>query len=164
MKLLNYCLMLVYNKDNVFYKIIHGQISANKIYEDDYVLCIYDIRPTAKVHVLLFPKGEYVNFSDFMFQASKDEVFHFFNVIQNIASLLKIGDYKLTTNNGKNAGQEVMHFHFHIISNDIRDEFNITSVNLLSSSKSVDNKTNLTLTDAKPKEDDSDGFFGGGMR
>ena len=45
-------------------------------------------------------------------------VFHFFNVVPMIASLLKIGDYKLNTNNGKNAGQEVMHFHYHIISND----------------------------------------------
>jgi histidine triad (HIT) family protein len=156
--------MSIYNKDNVFYKIIHGQIPAKKVYEDDYLLCIHDIRPVAKVHVLLLPKGEYVNFTDFMFRASKDEVFHFFNVVPMIASLLKIGDYKLNTNNGKNAGQEVMHFHYHIISNDIVENIKPSFVEQSVISKSVDNKTNLTLNDAKPKEDDSGGFFGDGMR
>ena len=63
---------MTYNKDNIFAKIIRGEISCKKIYEDEYVLAFHDINPQKKVHVLVVPKGEYVNLDDF-FKIPKEE-------------------------------------------------------------------------------------------
>ncbi len=106
-----------YNKDNIFAKIIRGEIAANKVYEDEKVLAFHDISRAAPTHVLVIPKGEYSNFAEFSLQASSAEIAHFFKKIGEIATQLGVSEngFRLITNNGSNAHQTVPHFHVHIL-------------------------------------------------
>ena len=65
---------MVYDKNNIFAKILRGEIPCEKIYEDDFVLAFNDISPRKKVHVLVIPKGEYINLDDFSSKASEKEI------------------------------------------------------------------------------------------
>lgn len=105
-----------YDKNNIFAKIIRGEIPCNKVYEDDDVLAFRDITPAAPVHVLVVPKGEYISFDDFA-GAGEKVVAGFFAAVQKIAGELglKQGGYRLITNHGKDASQSVPHFHVHIL-------------------------------------------------
>jgi histidine triad (HIT) family protein len=105
-----------YDPSNVFAKIIRGEIPCKKIYEDDYVLAFYDIAPVAPVHVLVIPKGEYVNFSDFAINAPQEFFSHYYKKIDEIANSLGLEYYRLISNLGSESGQTVFHFHTHIIS------------------------------------------------
>ena len=112
--------MKIYKDDNVFAKILRNEIPCKKVYEDDLVLCFHDINPEAKIHLLIIPKIKCVDFSDFISCATPLQVSLFFTTIKKIAEdilNLKESGYKLKTNNGKNAGQEVFHFHVHLTSN-----------------------------------------------
>ena len=105
-----------YDKNNVFAKIIRGELPSKKVYEDDLVLAFHDINPSSKVHILVIPKGEYISFDDFMENASDKEIKHFFKKVQEIAKdagVSKTG-YKIIANHGESAGQIVFHFHMHI--------------------------------------------------
>ena len=106
-----------YDKENIFSKILKGQIPCEKIYEDKEVLCFNDISPVSKIHVLIIPKNEYVSFDDFVSSASDKEVINFFKIIKKIAKKLNINEsgYRLIANHGKAANQEVPHFHFHLL-------------------------------------------------
>ena len=105
-----------YDKNNVFYKIINNQLPSKKVYESDSVLAFHDINPASKVHVLVIPKKEYVDYSDFISNAQKDEIAEFFIEIEKVAKeYLNLDDYKLITNCGSKSGQVVFHFHVHII-------------------------------------------------
>lgn len=104
-----------YNKDNVFYKIITGQINADKIFEDDFVIAINDINPIAPVHILVISKKNYVDFTDFVKNASVEEIASYYQAIDLIAQKFALQEYRLVTNNGHDAGQSVFHFHSHII-------------------------------------------------
>ena len=108
----------MYNKDNIFAKIIKGQLPAKKVYEDDKILAFHDIHPVAPTHILVLPKGEYIDFTDFINKASSDDVQHYFNKITDIITGLKLEEngYRLITNKGSLSGQSVFHFHTHIIS------------------------------------------------
>jgi histidine triad (HIT) family protein len=105
-----------YDPNNIFAKIIRGEIPCKKVYEDDYVLGFYDIAPQAPVHVLVIPKGAYGNFDEFSQNASAVEIARLVQVVGQIARELGIHDsgYRLLTNNGAHAGQEVPHFHIHL--------------------------------------------------
>ena len=105
-----------YDKDNVFAKIIRGEIPSSIVYEDEDVLCFNDIHPVAKVHVLIIPKGEYVDIDDFIRKAGKDKVADFFSKIPIIAEKLGVKEYRIVSNCGKSAGQIIFHFHIHLIS------------------------------------------------
>jgi histidine triad (HIT) family protein len=108
----------LYDKSNVFYKIINKQIHCKVIYEDDACFCFYDINPKAKVHALLIPKAEVVDFDDFIEKSTKEQVCDFFTKAHFVAKdILKLKDYQLHTNNGAGAGQVVFHFHLHILAN-----------------------------------------------
>ncbi len=108
--------MSLYDKNNIFAKIIRGEIPADKVYEDDKVLAFHDIAKAAPVHVLVIPKGEYVSFADFSINATADESANFFKKVSEIAKSLKLEDgYRIITNTGKNASQTVHHFHIHIL-------------------------------------------------
>ena len=104
-----------YNKDNIFYKIINGSIPCDKIYEDKNVLGFYDINPKAPVHVLVIPKGEYVDFDDFVENSDMGEVENFFKTVKKIANKLQLKSYRIVSNCGEEAGQVVFHFHVHIM-------------------------------------------------
>jgi histidine triad (HIT) family protein len=103
-----------YNQSNVFAKIIAGEISANKVYEDEYVLAFEDAHPDAEVHVLVIPKGHYCNYEDFVTNASIDECAHFFKTVYSIAMQLNLKEgFRIVNNNGK--FQHVPHLHVHIL-------------------------------------------------
>lgn len=104
-----------YNKDNIFAKIIRNEIPAKKFYEDSKVLAFEDISKAAPTHILVIPKGEYINFDDFVTNAPKEDVISFFNKVSEIAKKNNVNGYRLITNIGSDASQTVMHFHVHII-------------------------------------------------
>jgi len=108
----------MYDTENVFAKIINGQLSAKKVYEDDKILAFHDIHPESPTHILVLPKGEYIDFSDFITKASSDEVKNYFNKIVDIIKELGLEEngYRLITNKGSQSGQSVFHFHMHILS------------------------------------------------
>jgi histidine triad (HIT) family protein len=109
--------MQVYNTNNIFAKILRKEIPATVVYEDDSVLAFRDINPKAKTHVLVIPKGEYINFTDFTAKASSQEVSNFFQKANEIATeVLLLSHFQLHVNNGEASGQEVLHFHVHVLS------------------------------------------------
>lgn len=107
----------MYNKDNVFYKILASEIPAKKIYENDVALAFYDINPICKIHALVITKGLYRNFSEFATAVSAAEIQKFAETITKVVEILGIAEtgYRLVTNTGENSGQEVEHFHVHIL-------------------------------------------------
>lgn len=108
---------MAYDKNNIFAKILRGEIPNKTVYEDDAVLAFHDIAPAAPVHVLVVPKGAYVSFDDFMEKAGAAEVHRFFRTVQKIAAHLDVvkGGYRLITNHGADASQSVPHFHVHLL-------------------------------------------------
>ena len=107
----------MYDTNNIFAKILRKEIPCDSIYEDEKVFFFYDINPQAKIHILGIPKMQVVNFYDFVSKADQDMVKHFFSKINQIVhdhSLDKTG-FRIITNNGKDALQEVPHFHIHIL-------------------------------------------------
>ena len=111
---------MIYDKNNIFAKILRGEIPCKKIYEDEYVLAFYDINPQKKVHVLVISKGEYVDLDDFSLKASVEEISGLVKGISIVAKKLGVseevkgGGYRSLVNVGENGGQEVSHLHFHI--------------------------------------------------
>ena len=65
---------MAYDRNNVFARILRGEIPCNKVYEDEHVLAFHDISPQAPTHVLVIPKGEYVSLDDFAEKASAEEI------------------------------------------------------------------------------------------
>ena len=111
---------MIYDKNNIFAKILRGEIPFKKIYEDEYVLAFYDINPQKKVHALVISKGEYVDLDDFSLKASAKEISGLIKGISLVAKKLGVseevkgGGYRSLVNVGENGGQEVPHLHFHI--------------------------------------------------
>ena len=105
-----------YDKNNIFAKILRGEIPCKKVYENDHVLAFHDINPQKKVHVLVIPKGEYVDLNDFNNKASDKEIVELNKAITHVANLMGAKDkgYRALTNIGSDGGQEVPHLHFHI--------------------------------------------------
>lgn len=108
---------MAYDTNNIFAKIIRGEIPSKKVYEDDDVLAFEDVNPAAPTHVLVVPKGEYCSFEDFTANADDLTIAHFFKTVRDIAIKcgLKEGGFRLITNHGSDASQSVPHFHMHII-------------------------------------------------
>ena len=111
--------MMIYDDNNIFAKILRGEIPCEKIYEDEYVLSFHDITPRKKVHVLVIPKGKYVNLDDFNQKASKDEMVGLLKGISLVAKHLGISSdngkgYRTLSNISEHGGQEVPHLHFHL--------------------------------------------------
>ena len=108
-----------YDDNNIFAKILRGDISCKKIYEDDYVLSFHDISPQKKIHALVIPKGKYVDLDDFNAKASDKEIVELMKGISIVAKKLGISvdqskGYRVLTNLSENGGQEVPHLHFHL--------------------------------------------------
>lgn len=106
-----------YDKNNIFAKIIRGEIPAKKIYEDENILAFYDISKASPIHVLVIPKGEFIDFVDFVTKENPQKITNFFQKVAQISQDLKIVDsgFRLITNNGSDAHQTVKHFHVHIL-------------------------------------------------
>jgi len=107
----------MYDENNIFAKIIRGEIPCDKVYEDDDVLFFKDINPIAKIHVLGIPKSQCIDFSDFISKNTPITISEFFkktNIVIEKLGIKKDG-YKVISNSGINGGQEVPHFHIHIL-------------------------------------------------
>ena len=107
----------MYDENNIFAKILRSEISCNKVYENNIALFFYDINPIAKIHVLGIPKIKCINFDDFINKAKDDEVINFFNSTTKVISILGLNKdgYRIISNTGSDGGQEVPHYHIHII-------------------------------------------------
>ena len=106
-----------YNDDNIFAKILNKKLSTDIILENEHAVAFNDIVPQAPIHILIIPKGKYVKYDDFLNKASKDEIYHFFKLIYQLVKNYDLENtgYRLITNAGKNANQEVPHLHFHLL-------------------------------------------------
>lgn len=105
-----------YDADNIFAKILRGEIPSSKVYEDEWAYAFEDINPQAEIHTLVIPKGEYVSWDDFSTSASAEEIAGFVRAVGKVArdkGLVEPG-YRLLANVGAHGGQEVPHFHVHI--------------------------------------------------
>jgi diadenosine tetraphosphate (Ap4A) HIT family hydrolase len=106
-----------YDDDNIFAKILRGEIPSNKVYEDEWAYAFEDIAPQAKVHTLVIPKGRYVSWDDFSAKASAEEIAGFIRAVGHVArakGLVEPG-FRLLANIGAHGGQEVPHLHVHIL-------------------------------------------------
>ncbi len=106
-----------YDANNIFAKILRGEIPCNKIYEDAFALAFHDIAPEAPVHVLVVPKADCISFDDFMQKTDAAFVSGYFKAVQTVAGKLGVvsSGYRLITNHGADANQSVAHFHVHIL-------------------------------------------------
>jgi histidine triad (HIT) family protein len=105
-----------YDDQNVFAKILRGEIPSKRVYEDEFALAFHDINPQAPHHVLVIPKGAYVSWDDFSARASDAEIAGFVRAIGHVAreaGLVEPG-YRLLANTGFDSHQEVPHLHVHI--------------------------------------------------
>ncbi|PJB69466.1 MAG: histidine triad nucleotide-binding protein [Alphaproteobacteria bacterium CG_4_9_14_3_um_filter_47_13] len=109
--------MTTYDDNNIFARILRGEIPHESIYENDYVLAFKDIAPLAPVHILVIPKGKYISVVDFGMKASTEESIAFWRAVPEIAAAQNLGEdgFRIIANTGFHGGQEVPHFHVHIL-------------------------------------------------
>jgi diadenosine tetraphosphate (Ap4A) HIT family hydrolase len=107
---------MAYDPNNVFARILRGEIPCKKVFENDHALAFHDINPQTKVHVLVIPKGAYVSSDDFAAEASEAELAGFFRAVGEVGRLMKVDGtgYRNLANHGRDAHQEVPHFHIHL--------------------------------------------------
>lgn len=105
-----------YDRNNVFARILRGELPCNRVYEDEHALAFHDIAPQAPVHVLVIPKGEYVSQDDFSAGAPDALIAGFWRAVGTVARELGVVEagYRFLANTGADAHQEVPHFHVHI--------------------------------------------------
>lgn len=107
-----------YDPDNIFARILRGEIPNKKVMETAHTLAFHDINPAAPVHVLIVPKGAYVNFDDFAANASADELVDFHRTAAAVCAIVGVAPgngYRAITNAGADGMQEVPHYHLHIL-------------------------------------------------
>jgi diadenosine tetraphosphate (Ap4A) HIT family hydrolase len=107
---------MAYDESNIFAKILRGEIPCDKVYEDDHALAFRDINPQTPTHVLVVPKGAYASSDDFAEKASDAEIAGFVRAVGTVARDLGLVEpgYRILSNHGRDAHQEVAHFHVHI--------------------------------------------------
>ena len=108
---------MTYDSSNIFARILRKEIPCAKVLENDFVLAFKDITPKAPIHILVIPKGAYCNFHDFHENATAEEIQEFYKAVSQIVKdhTLDQSGYRLITNFGQNGGQEVPHYHVHIL-------------------------------------------------
>jgi len=108
---------MAYDDNNIFARILRGEIPAKKIYEDDFVLAFHDAFPKAPVHALVIPKGKFTDIHDFNAHASEAELTAFYRAIARVAAEVGLTEkgFRTIANTGADGGQEVPHFHVHLI-------------------------------------------------
>lgn len=105
-----------YDDQNIFAKILRGEISSKRVYEDEFAVAFHDINPQAPTHLLVIPRGAYVSWDDFSARGSEAEIAGFIRAVGNVArdAGLVAPGYRLLANVGRESGQEVPHLHVHI--------------------------------------------------
>jgi len=106
----------IYDTNNIFARILRGEIPCKKVFESEHALAFHDINPQAPVHVLVIPKGPYINFAEFTAKATEAEIVDFFKAAREVAAQLGLIEpgFRGLFNNGVNGHQEVPHFHLHL--------------------------------------------------
>jgi histidine triad (HIT) family protein len=107
---------LPYDDNNIFARLLRGEIPSKTVHEDQHALAFHDINPLSPTHILVIPKGAYVSWDDFSARASDAEIAGFVRAVGKVArdaGLVEPG-YRLLANTGMNSGQEVPHLHVHI--------------------------------------------------
>ena len=106
-----------YDSSNIFARILRGEIPCKKIVENPYFLAFHDIAPRAPVHALVIPKGPFIDAHDFNQKASNDEIVGFYKGVSEVIDMLGVYDtgFRQISNCGINGGQEVQHYHVHIL-------------------------------------------------
>ncbi|HEX8584007.1 MAG TPA: histidine triad nucleotide-binding protein [Allosphingosinicella sp.] len=105
-----------YDPQNIFARILRGEIPNRTVHDDEHALAFHDIAPAAPVHILVIPKGAYVSWDDFSARASAEEIAGFVRAVGHVArthGLVQPG-YRLLANVGRHGGQEVPHLHVHL--------------------------------------------------
>ena len=105
-----------YDPQNIFARILRGELPSKRVHEDEFALAFHDIAPQAPLHVLVIPKGPYVSAADFHATAPEAEIAGFWRAVAKVAKDLNLEQpgYRLLANVGHDAGQEVPHFHVHL--------------------------------------------------
>jgi histidine triad (HIT) family protein len=105
-----------YDPNNIFARILRGEIPCKKVYEDSHALAFHDINPQARLHVLLIPRGAYVSWADFAARGSTEEIAGLVRAVGTVARQLGLEEsgYRTLANHGADAHQEVPHFHIHL--------------------------------------------------
>ena len=107
---------MAYDPNNIFARILRGEIPCKKVFENEHALAFHDINPQAPVHVLVIPKGAYVSFDDFSAQATSAEIAGFVRAVGEVARAAGVAGsgYRILANHGADSHQEVPHFHVHV--------------------------------------------------
>ena len=107
---------MAYDPNNVFARILRGEVPAKKVYEDEHVLAFEDVRPQTPVHILVVPKGAYASMEDFSAKATDAEIAALFRAVGKVARAAGLAEsgYRILANNGPDARQEVPHLHIHV--------------------------------------------------
>jgi histidine triad (HIT) family protein len=110
-------IMAAYDNQNIFAKILRGEIPNSTVTENEHALAFRDIAPAAPTHVLVIPKGKYVTFRDFARDGSKEEHSAFISAVADVVEAERLSEdgYRLIVNNGPNGRQEVPHIHMHVV-------------------------------------------------
>jgi histidine triad (HIT) family protein len=108
---------MAYDGDNIFAKILRGDIPCDRVAENDHAIAFKDINPQAPVHVLVIPKGAFESATDFAANASTEEQAGLFRLIGEVVNSFGIDEegYRLIANTNNFGHQEVPHFHVHIL-------------------------------------------------
>ena len=105
-----------YDDQNIFAKILRGEIPNKTVYENDQALAFHDIQPQAPVHVLVIPKGAYVSLDHFARDASAEEQAGFMQAVAEVCRITEVTDgFRAIANARRHGVQDVPHFHMHII-------------------------------------------------
>ncbi|MDR0367486.1 MAG: HIT domain-containing protein [Rickettsiales bacterium] len=107
----------MYDRDNVFARILRGELPCDKVSENRFAIAINDASPRARVHVLVVPRGEYADLTDFLGRAGAEEKAGVLDLVREVALGLGLdgNGYRVVANIGKWGGQAVPHLHFHIL-------------------------------------------------
>ncbi len=105
-----------YNPNNVFAKILRNDLPSQKIYENDEIYAFKDINPQAPIHIIIIPKKDFCSLNDFCSSANDKSIVAMIKSIRKIAEILNLEDgYRIISNIGHYGGQEVPHFHIHLL-------------------------------------------------
>jgi diadenosine tetraphosphate (Ap4A) HIT family hydrolase len=107
----------LYDPNNIFARILRDEIPSRRVFENEFAVAFHDIAPQTPIHVLVIPRGSYISCADFAAKASDGEIAGFFRAVTEVARLLGLEDpgYRILANMGEDAGQEVPHFHVHLL-------------------------------------------------
>ena len=107
---------MTYDPNNIFARILRGEIPCAKVHEDEHTLAFNDINPQAPTHILVIPKGAYTSFNDFAAKASETEIAALVRAVGKVAEMAGVAEdgWRLLSNVGKNGHQEVPHLHIHV--------------------------------------------------